>query len=183
MVLRWCAISPIARASYIPLAYCRIYDKAVPCLFRINFCWSVLASVGNPAYECLNLVVLSARDSDLATPVRVSIAPSHTIQPRYRLGDSPAFRQALSPCSGTAEISAIGMDLDPELLKSTSASLCGLVVDRMKKPAIAGRLLVRSLPAMAGCRLRLLSWREPKRRENRAAWRGHGEQPPHHRVL
>ena len=66
MVLRWCAISPIARASYIPLAYCRIYDKAVPCLFRINFCGSVLASFGNPAYECLNLVVLSARNSDLA---------------------------------------------------------------------------------------------------------------------
>ena len=142
MVLRWCAISPIARASYIPLEYCRIYDKAIPCLFRINFCGSVLASFGNPAYECLNLAVLSAQGSALAhSQGRVAIAPSHAIQPRYRLGDIPAFRQALSPCSGTAEISAIGMDLDPEFLKSVTASLCGLVVDRIKKPAIAGRLL------------------------------------------
>ena len=66
MVLRGYAILPVARAPYIPLAYCRIYDKAMPCLFRINFCWSVLANVGNPAYEHINLVVLSARNSDLA---------------------------------------------------------------------------------------------------------------------
>ena len=97
MVLRGYAILPVARASYIPLAYCRIYDKAVPCLFRINFCWSVLATFGNPAYECLSLVVLSAQGSAIAhSQGRVSIAPSHAIQPRYRLGDTPAFRQAHS---------------------------------------------------------------------------------------
>ena len=40
-----------------------------------------------------------------------------------------------------AEISAVGVCLDPELLKSVAASLCGLVpLDRIQKPAIAGRL-------------------------------------------
>ena len=81
-VLRGYAILPVARASYILLAYCIVYDKAVPCLFRINFCWSVLASFGNPAYEHINLIVLSVWDSDLATPVRVSHTTSHALQQR-----------------------------------------------------------------------------------------------------
>lgn len=79
MVLRWYAILPVARAPYIPLAYCIVYDKAVPCLFRINFCWSVLANVGNLAHQRHNLIVLSTQGSVLAYGQgRVPIAPSHS---------------------------------------------------------------------------------------------------------
>ena len=79
MVLRGYAILPVARAPYIPLAYCRIYDKAMPCLFRINFCGSVLATLGDPAHQRLNLAVLSAQGSALAhSQGSVAIAPSHS---------------------------------------------------------------------------------------------------------
>ena len=50
------------------------------------------------------------------------------------------FGKRLAHDGGIADISATVVDLDPELLKSVTASSCGLVVDRMKKPAIAGRL-------------------------------------------
>ena len=61
----------------------------------------------------------------------------------------PPFGKHSARADSIAEISAVGVCLDPEFLKSVTASLCGLVVDRMKKPAIAGRLLVRSLPLLA----------------------------------
>ena len=54
------------------------------------------------------------------------------------------FGKRLARADSIAEISAVDVCLDPEFLKSVTASSCGLVVDRMKKPAIAGRLKVSS---------------------------------------